>query len=322
MLRSHRVACCLLLIGLLTAWGSPARAEESPGDLAAALDEGRLHLVRGEPGLAVDSFRRAVRISGETSSDAWTGLITALFQVQRYADAADSARKAEAAARTPEERSSAASFLGSALLAAGDVAGALPVFRELAAAPSSHQKSARESLVGALLLADRKDEAAAVLGSYRAAGATAGDVQSLLCGAGQVLSSHPGATKAAANERLRTLEPTAPLQSGDGIERPQLLTRVQPSYTEEARQARLMGVVILKTVVGADGHVEVVDVLKGLPKGLTENATEAIRQWTFKPATANGVPVPVCYLLTVNFQLQDETKDESQGSPKPQGEPR
>jgi TonB family protein len=39
--------------------------------------------------------------------------------------------------------------------------------------------------------------------------------------------------------------------------------------------------------------------------GLDTAALEAIKRWTFKPATlADGRPVAVYYTLTVNFQLQ------------------
>jgi len=40
--------------------------------------------------------------------------------------------------------------------------------------------------------------------------------------------------------------------------------------------------------------------------GLDKSAVEAVQTWRFKPATLNGTPVPVCYVLTVNFQIQDK----------------
>jgi protein TonB len=47
-----------------------------------------------------------------------------------------------------------------------------------------------------------------------------------------------------------------------------------------------------------------VKVLKPLPFGLDQAAVEAVKQWTFKPATLNGQPVEVIFNLTVNFMLQ------------------
>ena len=78
----------------------------------------------------------------------------------------------------------------------------------------------------------------------------------------------------------------------------------RPNYTEEARRARIQGVVILQAVVDAVGQVGYVKVLKGLPEGLTESAVQVVEQWRYEPATLNGEPVPVYINLTVNFSLQ------------------
>ncbi len=78
----------------------------------------------------------------------------------------------------------------------------------------------------------------------------------------------------------------------------------RPNYTEEARRARVQGVVILQAVVDDVGNVGYVKVLKGLPEGLTESAVQVVEQWRYEPATLNGEPVPVYINLTVNFSLQ------------------
>ena len=78
----------------------------------------------------------------------------------------------------------------------------------------------------------------------------------------------------------------------------------RPNYTEEARRARVQGVVILQAVVDTLGNVGYVKVLKGLPEGLTESTVQVVEQWRYEPATLNGEPVPVYINLTVNFSLQ------------------
>lgn len=78
----------------------------------------------------------------------------------------------------------------------------------------------------------------------------------------------------------------------------------QPRYTEEARRARLEGVVVLETVIDVEGKVDNVRILKGLGHGLSEAAVEGVRNWRFKPATRNGEPVPVRFILTVTFGIQ------------------
>ncbi len=77
-----------------------------------------------------------------------------------------------------------------------------------------------------------------------------------------------------------------------------------PRYTEEGRQARTQGVVILEAVVDALGDVGRVKVLKGLPFGLTEEAVATARLWKFRPARKAGKPVSVYLNLTIRFSLQ------------------
>jgi protein TonB len=66
----------------------------------------------------------------------------------------------------------------------------------------------------------------------------------------------------------------------------QVICRVcpNPSYSEEARKTKLQGTVILSVLVGADGRVKDVRVIRGLGLGLDENAIQTVRNWQFLPA--------------------------------------
>lgn len=94
-----------------------------------------------------------------------------------------------------------------------------------------------------------------------------------------------------------------PRRVGDGVTRPEKVSGAPPAYTEEARKARVTGVVILEAIIDEQGDVTNINVLKGLPMGLSEAAVEAVRTWKFKPATFEGRPVKVYYTLTINFQV-------------------
>ncbi len=85
---------------------------------------------------------------------------------------------------------------------------------------------------------------------------------------------------------------------------PRKIFAPQPGYTEEARQARVQGVVIMQAVIDVLGNVTDVRVMKGLPSGLADRAVETVLSWRFDPATLEGEPVPVYYNFTVNFTLQ------------------
>lgn len=95
-----------------------------------------------------------------------------------------------------------------------------------------------------------------------------------------------------------------PMKVGGGVLPPQKIFTPQPVYTEEARLARIQGVVILEAIIDEKGAVQQVKVLKDLPQGLGESAVTTAKKWTFKPATLNGQPVPVYFNLTVRFSLQ------------------
>jgi protein TonB len=93
---------------------------------------------------------------------------------------------------------------------------------------------------------------------------------------------------------------------GGRVTEPKKLSTVSPVYPEAARRARIVGAVIVKVVISTEGEVADLEVLRGLPLGLTEAAVDAVRQWTFKPATLRGIRVPVSYILTVRFNLDDD----------------
>jgi len=95
-----------------------------------------------------------------------------------------------------------------------------------------------------------------------------------------------------------------PLRIDGGVLPPRKIHAPWPPYTEEARQGRIQGVVILEAIIDAMGNVTDVKVLKGLPEGLSDSAVTAIREWKFKPATLDGAPVPVFFNLSIRFSLQ------------------
>ena len=82
-----------------------------------------------------------------------------------------------------------------------------------------------------------------------------------------------------------------------------LLHKIEPSYSVEARAAKVQGTVVLYVVIGTDGKAYDVQLRKGVGYGLDEQALDAITQWTFKPGTRDGMAVPVQATIEVNFRL-------------------
>lgn len=90
---------------------------------------------------------------------------------------------------------------------------------------------------------------------------------------------------------------------GGGVSAPRVLYSPDPEYSEEARRAKYQGSVVLWIVVGPDGGVRDVRVVRTLGLGLDEKAIEAVRKWKFEPAKKNGQPVAVQVNVEVNFRL-------------------
>jgi len=91
---------------------------------------------------------------------------------------------------------------------------------------------------------------------------------------------------------------------GDGVSAPVAVTSVQPSYTTEAREARVQGEVVLGAVVTTEGAVTDVKVVQSLGHGLDESAVTAFSQWRFKPGTKDGKPVNVRISVKFGFNLR------------------
>jgi len=97
---------------------------------------------------------------------------------------------------------------------------------------------------------------------------------------------------------------TGPIQITGNVKAPERIFAPDPVYPEEARQAHVQGVVILQTIIDTLGKVTDIRVLKGLPSGLSEAAVDAVSKWKFNPATLDGKPVAVYYLVTITFSVQ------------------
>ena len=95
-----------------------------------------------------------------------------------------------------------------------------------------------------------------------------------------------------------------PYVMGSGVKAPVAIYQPLPLYTEEARKARVEGIVMIQAVIRRDGSVDSFKVVRGLGYGLDESAISTIAsKWRFKPGTMNGVPVDVQANIEVSFRL-------------------
>jgi len=90
---------------------------------------------------------------------------------------------------------------------------------------------------------------------------------------------------------------------GGGVSAPQLVFKVEPEYSEEARKAKFQGTVVIFVVVDEKGLPRDLKVVRALGLGLDQKAIEAVQKWRFKPGLKDGKPVPVAAQIEVNFRL-------------------
>jgi protein TonB len=92
-------------------------------------------------------------------------------------------------------------------------------------------------------------------------------------------------------------------QVGGGVSAPIPIYQPEAEFSEEARKAKMTGIVLVDLIVDEKGSVIRAHVIRGLGMGLDEKALEAVRQYRFKPAMENGKPVKVEVNVEVNFQI-------------------
>ncbi len=88
-----------------------------------------------------------------------------------------------------------------------------------------------------------------------------------------------------------------------GVEFPKCHYMPNPPYTDEARKFKLSGSLVLEAIVDTHGTVRNPRIVRGLPFGLNEIATQTISTWKCNPATLEGQPVSTYVPFEVTFRL-------------------
>lgn len=88
------------------------------------------------------------------------------------------------------------------------------------------------------------------------------------------------------------------------IKPPKLIKRVSPIYPEEARKAKIQGIVILSARTDEKGNVEAVQVLRSVDPLLDQAAIDAVKQWKYEPFIKDDKSHKVVFTVTVAFKLK------------------
>lgn len=87
------------------------------------------------------------------------------------------------------------------------------------------------------------------------------------------------------------------------ISAPKVTYSPDPEYPEAMRKHRVRGTSVFWAIIGTDGKVKELQVIRPLGMGFDEAGAEAILKWKFDPAKLEGKPVPVRINIEINFRI-------------------
>ncbi len=108
------------------------------------------------------------------------------------------------------------------------------------------------------------------------------------------VEAHPGAAVISAPGQIKV---------AGGIMAGQVLKKTQPVYPVQAKADKNIvdGPVVLDAIIGKDGKIEKLTVLKSLREDYDKSALDAVRDWEYKPYLLNGEPTEVETTITVTY---------------------
>ena len=95
---------------------------------------------------------------------------------------------------------------------------------------------------------------------------------------------------------------TKQIRVGGNVQAANLIKKVTPVYPALAKSARIQGTVRFTAIIGKDGTIQNLQLVSGHPM-LVQSATEAVKQWVYRPTLLNDEPVEVITQIDVNFTL-------------------
>lgn len=97
--------------------------------------------------------------------------------------------------------------------------------------------------------------------------------------------------------------PRPPVMVAPSVD-PRYFDALQPPYPSAELRRGTEGSVTARVLVGADGRVKAIDIVKSPSEGLSEaTRKQALARWRFRPATRDGAPVEGWKTMTLRFQI-------------------
>ncbi len=292
-LNGYRRAFATVLALLILSVPLASSAEQTSPAFDKALEKGEALMEKGKYEKAVRELKKAEELSTESSVRVLLDLAICFNRIGKSEDAESYAQAALEVAEEPFDQAGAYNQLGLSLLSGAlrdseKLSEAEVAFRKVLEITGGQVNVARYNLGEVLQRQARYQEAHTAFAEY--------------------LERQPDGERSAqarlAMEWIPCVQTVGPIRVEGDVKGPVKIFSPPPQFTGEARKKRVQGVMIIEAIIDKNGSVRCLNILKGLPSGLSQAAAEAVRKWKFKPATLHGKPVAVIYNLTINMRLQ------------------
>ena len=277
----------------------PAPPPNSP--MAAPLSKAYKLLAQGKFQEARNELEQAQQLAGGPCGECLLGLAQVYAADKQWKRALETTREALPLLSSPDHRALAYNQLATAVVQArgsGGQAEAEEALRQAVELGGTWGNLARYNLAEVLFKAERWADAAEAARAYLNAATTEGSVSNkariVLCHARLHLTVQ-------GVEGKEGDEPNIPSTETSEVTRPEVIYQAPLVYDEVARRLKAPGSVVVEAIIDEEGCATNVRMLRGPPLGYSTSAVEAVRRWVFKPATLQGRPVKVYYVLTTNF---------------------
>ena len=111
-----------------------------------------------------------------------------------------------------------------------------------------------------------------------------------------------GSIIGSANTSIPRVATPQRVRVSQGVTQGMVIRKVNPTYPQIAKTARVQGQVVLQAEISKEGTIQNLRVISGHPL-LTQSALDAVKQWRYRPYILNGEPVEVDTTVTVIFSL-------------------
>jgi len=103
-------------------------------------------------------------------------------------------------------------------------------------------------------------------------------------------------------------DPSLPVMVGEpNVVPPEFTFRANPDYPAGGVKARIRGYVILSAILGKDGKIREITVIRTLQDwafGFEKNSVMALKKWKYIPGTLDGKPTDVSMTLKIDYILR------------------